>query len=80
MKDLLDIQIIPHSIQDDCYAIDDMPLAYSYVPYQSFELPYSKEKALKVGTIFPSLNKPLGVYGKEFQKRWVADSYDGSKH
>lgn len=69
MKDLLDIQIIPNEISSGCYTIDDMPLAYAYVPYQSFESPYNKEKALKFGTIFPSLNKPLGVYGKEFSKK-----------
>ena len=79
MKDLLDIQIIPNNILNDCYSIDDMPLAYSYVPYQSFELPYNKEKALKAGTIFPSLNKPLGVYGKEFSKKVGGDCYDGNK-
>ena len=78
MKDLLDIQIIPNEFSNDCYSLDDMPIAYSYVPYQSFELPYNKEKALKVGTIFPSLNKPLGVYGKEFSKKWGVDKYDGN--
>lgn len=79
MKDLLDIQIIPNRISSDCNSLDDMPLAYSYVPYQSFEQPYDKEKALKVGTIFPSLNKSLGVYGKEFQKGWVANNHDGKE-
>ena len=48
---------------------ENLPLAYAYVPYQQFEKPYSKEMALKAGTIFPSLNKPLGVYGKEFTGR-----------
>ena len=66
MKDLLDTMIISKDKPNSCITIDDMPLAYSYVPYQRFETPYEKDKALKVGTIFPSLNKPLGVYGKEF--------------
>ena len=68
MKDLLDIQIIPRDMSNGCCTIDDMLLAYSYVPYQSFESPYDKEKALKAGTVFPSLNKPLGVYRKEFKE------------
>ena len=67
MRDLLDIQLLPCDIDDKCYSIDDMPLAYAYVPYQKYENPYCKEKALKVGTIFPSLNKPYGVYGNEFR-------------
>jgi len=69
MKDLLDIQIIPYDITEKCNTLEDMPLAYAYVPYQVYETPYSKEKALQVGTVFPSLNKPLGVYGNEFLKR-----------
>lgn len=74
MKDLLDIQVISDNKPGSCMAIDDMPLAYSYVPYQRFETPYEKEKALKVGTIFPSLNKPLGVYGKEFFQKAGANN------
>lgn len=69
MKDLLDIQIIPRDMSNGCNTFEDMPIAYSYVPYQNFESPYDKEKALRVGTIFPSLNKPLGVYGKEFSEK-----------
>lgn len=69
LKDLLDIEFVPFKNQNECYSINDMPLAYSYVPYQIYETPYSKEKSLKYGTIFPSLNKPLGVYGNEFRER-----------
>lgn len=69
MKDLLDIQIIPRDTSYDCNQNNEWPLAYSYVPYQRFETPYTKEKALSAGTIFPSLNKPLGVYGKEFSEK-----------
>lgn len=70
MKDLLDIQIVPREIMGGCSSeLEDLPLAYAYVPYQRYEKPYDKETALRVGTIFPSLNKPLGVYGKEFGER-----------
>jgi len=69
MKDLLDVQIIPYEAPEKCYSIDNMPFAYAYVPYQRYETPYCKEKALKAGTVFPSLNKPLGVYGNEFYDR-----------
>jgi len=68
MKDLLDIEIMPRAFSDGCSTcLNDLPIAYAYVPYQKFETPYDKETALKVGTIFPSLNKPLGIYGKEFK-------------
>lgn len=41
-------------------------LAYSYVPYQRGGAMYTECEALKEGTVFPALNKPLGVYGFEF--------------
>ncbi len=41
-------------------------LAYSYVPYQRSGALYTECKALKHGTAFPCLNKPLNVYGLEF--------------
>ena len=70
MKDLLDIEIMPGITSNSCsVCLNDLPIAYSYVPYQKFETPYDRETALKAGTIFPSLNKPLGVYGKEFQRK-----------
>ena len=69
MKDLLDVQIIPYNTSERCYSIDDMPLAYAYVPYQQYEKTYCKDKALQAGTAFPSLNKPFGVYGNEFRER-----------
>lgn len=42
-------------------------VGYAYVPGQQAEMRnlYSPEDALNNGTIFPILNKPLGVYGKE---------------
>lgn len=45
-----------------------MPMVgYAYVPIQQAEAKnlYSPEEGLKAGTIFPILNKPLGVYGKQ---------------
>ena len=69
MKDLLDIEFIPRTTSFDCDRCSGMPLAYSYVPYQTFEAPYSKEKAFYAGTVFPALNKPYGVYGKEFSDK-----------
>ena len=69
MKDLLDIEFIPRMSSYDCDRCNDLPLAYSYVPYQQYEVPYSKDKSLAVGTVFPGLNKPLGVYGKEFSDK-----------
>lgn len=45
-----------------------MPMVgYAYVPIQQAEAKnlYSPEEGLKSGTIFPILNKPLGVYGKQ---------------
>ena len=39
-----------------------MPLAMGYVPWQKFECTYEPAQALKVGTIFPELDKPF--YGR----------------
>ena len=66
MKDLLDMKFVANDPEDTVCRMEKYPLAYAYVPYQTFETPYSKSESLKNGTIFPSLNKPLGVYGKEF--------------
>ena len=66
MKDLIDMQLILPEETASCGIYDNYPLAYAYVPYQKYEVPYSKEKALERGTAFASLDKPLGVYGREF--------------
>ncbi len=45
-----------------------MPMAgYAYVPIQQAEMRnlYDPAEGLQNGTIFPILNKPLGVYGKQ---------------
>ena len=44
---------------------DSLPLAYAYVPWQSWRMLYTPDVALKNGTLFEELNKPLGVYGNE---------------
>mgnify|MGYP000871866026 CR=1 FL=1 len=42
-------------------------LAMAYVPMQQAEMRnlFDPEYGLKEGTIFPILNKPMGVYGKQ---------------
>ncbi len=45
-----------------------MPMVgYAYVPIQQAEMRnlFDPEYGLNEGTIFPILNKPLGVYGKQ---------------
>ena len=44
---------------------DEVPLAYVYAPVQKFCMLYSNSEALKHGTLFENLYKPLGVYGVE---------------
>ncbi|MCC8152632.1 MAG: spore coat associated protein CotJA [Lachnospiraceae bacterium] len=41
------------------YAIDRMPIAMAYVPWQHFARTYELDRALTVGTIFPELDKPF---------------------
>ena len=69
MKDLLDIEIMPDSMKTEYECLNELPLAYSYVPYQKFETPYNMTEAFKYGTVFPKLNKPIEVYGKEFNMK-----------
>lgn len=40
-------------------------LAVASVPIQSWEIPYEPDRALKEGTIFPSLNLPFFAAGGE---------------
>lgn len=47
-----------------------MPMvAYAYVPVQVAEMRnlYDPMQGLERGTIFPILDKPFGVYGKQFK-------------
>lgn len=69
MKDLLDIEIMQGKINSQENCLDELPLAYAYVPYQKYETPYNMEDSLKYGTAFPKLNKPMGVYGNEFNMK-----------
>ena len=43
----------------------EMPLAYVYAPNQAFRMMYSAADALKHGTLFEELYKPMEVYGRE---------------
>ena len=69
MKDLLDIDILSNSVNDRCNCLENLPLAYAYIPYQNYETPYDMETSLAKGTVFPKLNKPYNVYGKEFNQQ-----------
>ena len=40
-------------------------VAYAYVPVQELNETYTPDKGLKQGTIFPELDLPMEVYGKE---------------
>lgn len=44
-------------------------VGYAYVPIQIAEPRnlYSVSDALMYGTVFPILNKPFGVYGKQYE-------------
>lgn len=46
--------------------LSSMAIAYAYVPYQNSSALYTEAEALKIGTVFTALNKPLGIYGREF--------------
>ena len=39
LKDLLDITMISCEKPETCNSIEDLPLAYAYVPYQQYEKP-----------------------------------------
>ena len=43
---------------DFSQSIQQFPPAMAYVPWQNFANLYELEKALKIGTIFPELDKP----------------------
>ena len=45
--------------------LDAMPLAYVYAPNQRFQMLYSAPEALRHGTLFEELYKPMEVYGRE---------------
>lgn len=46
--------------------MDDLRLAYAYLPIQKWRLLYSPEDALARGTMFEELDKPKEVYGYEW--------------
>ncbi len=51
--------------ENDAATLGDKPLAYAYVPIQSWRMLYSPEKALMRATLFEELDKPKEVYGNE---------------
>ena len=54
---------------ETCYptaGVDDMVLTMAYVPWQQFSETYEPAKALRVGPIFPELDKP--VYGRRARR------------
>lgn len=70
MRDLLDIDSqlnMSEQNTDERRCLRNLPLAYAYVPYQTFEKTYDKPMALDRGTIFPALDKPFDVYGNEWK-------------
>ena len=46
--------------------MDDLLLAYAYLPIQKWRKLYSPEDALTRGTMFEELDKPKEVYGNEW--------------
>lgn len=46
--------------------MDDLLLAYAYLPIQKWRKLYSHEDALMRGTLFEELDKPKEVYGHEW--------------
>lgn len=52
--------------RESATAMDDLPLAYAYVPIQKWQRLYSPEEALNRGTMFEELDKPREVYGNEW--------------
>ena len=45
-----------HCSVDNC---ENFPIAMAYVPWQCFDSVYDLDKAFRLGTIFPSLDKPF---------------------
>ncbi len=54
-----------HSCGGTGTCLDYKPLAYVYAPNQMFRMLYSANDALKHGTLFEELYKPMEVYGRE---------------
>lgn len=46
--------------------MDDLLLAYAYVPIQKWRKLHSVDEALERGTMFEELDKPKEVYGYEW--------------
>lgn len=59
-------QIAAYSRSETGGITRDFKIAYAYVPYQRSTTLLSDSDALVNGTVFAALNKPLGVYQREF--------------
>ena len=69
LKDLLDMISYKPDAENNCLCLENLPLAYAYVPYQkAVKNTYTAAEALSRGTAFSELDKPYSVYGKEFKK------------
>ena len=54
-----------HSCGGNGSCLDSMPLAYVYAPDQVFRMLYTANDAMRHGTLFEELYKPMEVYGRE---------------
>ena len=56
--------------RDLCGTMPENPiLAYAYVPIQKWGEMYTPSEGLTRGTMFPPLDKPLGVYSWDLCKK-----------
>ncbi len=56
--------------RDLCGTMPENPiLAYAYVPMQKWGEMYTPAEGLTRGTMFPAIDKPLGVYGRDLCKK-----------
>ena len=51
--------VTPTCSQTKGFYPDKFPLAMTYVPWQDWNKQYEFDRALRVGTIFPELDKPF---------------------
>ena len=58
-------RVVRECEESDSAALGGKPLAYAYVPIQSFRMLYPTDEALKHATLFEELYKPMEVYGHE---------------
>ena len=59
----MDTKIMPETLRQVSQPV--LLIGYAAVPNQRMTNVYSPMEALEAGTLFPELNLPFGVYGKE---------------